>query len=131
MAKLAKRATKKAAKKVAKKAAKQSQKQLTISILERAKELLSKGWTKKTAAKNADNKAVPATAPTAFKFCAFGAIQRSVFDLTGEVNADKEYVILAELGYEDWDELFKFNDGAKTKKSVLSLFSTAIAKLEA
>jgi uncharacterized membrane protein len=129
MAKLAKKAIKKAAKK----AAKQTQKQLVMAVLERAKELLSKpkAWTKGVAARNKEGVAVSSVGKAACQFCAYGAITRSVFDLTGEVNSDSEDIARYALGFDVWDDLFEFNDKAKTKKVVLGLFGTAIQRLEA
>jgi hypothetical protein len=131
MAKTAKKQAKKAAKRAVKKAAKQSKEQLVIAVLSRARELLSKGWTRKVAARDAANVAVYAASFTACKFCAYGAIKRSVLDLTGAENFETEDAVITALGFEVCDGLFHFNDGAKSKKAVLGLFGSAIQRLEA
>lgn len=127
-----KKQAKKAARK-AKKAAKQSKEQLVIAVLSRARELIAKGWTRGNAAKDEHGEAVAPLSEQACTFCAYGAITRSTYDLIGKDSDDAEEEILVTLGFKPrmWDDLFTFNDKAKSKKPILTLFDKAIAKLEA
>lgn len=125
-----KKAAKKA-KKQAKKAAKQSREQLVIAVLSRARELLSKrgGWITEIGAADKDGQEVPFDGKEACRFCATGALDRAAFDLTGEwTNLDPH---INALGFKSAWALENWNDEQASKKAVLSLFSAAIAKLEA
>jgi hypothetical protein len=118
----------KQAKKQTKKAAKQSKAQLVIAVLSRARELLSKGWATEWFAYDLDGKEVGIIDGSACTFCATGAIYRSMHDLTG--STEPADMIFEALDM-DSSDLEQFNDNSKTKKPVLKLFSTAIARLEA
>jgi hypothetical protein len=126
----AKKVAKKAARKT-KKEAKQSKEQLTIAILVRARELLSKrgGWGKDLGAADKEGNEVATSDKTACKFCATGALDRAIYDLTGEIWAPvKPYAEL--LGFVGCGALENWNDERTSKRPVLALFSSAIARLE-
>src|SRR5215467_4356012 len=52
-------------------------------ILTRAAELVVMGWTRGTAARDADGRKVPATALEAVAWCVVGAIDRALCELVG------------------------------------------------
>ncbi len=52
-------------------------------ILTRAAELLAQGWTRGTAARDAQGQPVQSTAPAAAAWCVVGAIDRALYELVG------------------------------------------------
>jgi hypothetical protein len=126
MAKPAKKAARKA-----KKAAKQSKEQLVIAVLSRARELIAKrgGWITEIGAADKQGQEVPFDGKEACRFCATGALDRAAFDLIGEwTNLDPH---INALGFKSAGALENWNDEQTSKKAVLELFGSAIARLEA
>ncbi len=52
-------------------------------ILTRAAELVAQGWTRGTAARDAEGRKVRSTAPEAATWCVVGAIDRALYELVG------------------------------------------------
>ena len=52
-------------------------------ILTRAAELVAQGWTRGTAARDAEGRKVPSTASEATAWCVVGAIDRALYELVG------------------------------------------------
>jgi len=74
-------------------------KSLKHQVLTRALELVSneRSWTRHTVARTASDQPCKVTDPRAAKYCALGAIQRSVFELTGELNHDLAHTAMCHV----------------------------------
>jgi hypothetical protein len=99
-------------------------------VLKRARVLLERGWTQEALARDAENIPCPYMYPEAFKFCALGAIRRSVYELTkgrlvDEVTSNARIQLQRCLpqGYTD---LALYNDSLSTVAPLLAVFDKAI-----
>jgi hypothetical protein len=104
-----------------------------VEILRYARALLAKrgGWTKGSNARDKRGLSINATDANACKFCAFGAIYRSNYDLNRETSTSPVETLLLKAFDKEGFGLAGFNDRQTTVKPVLALYDKAIAKLEA
>lgn len=114
---------------------KKRQEQLVITILERARELVRKGWTRNQMAATKNGKQTDTKSDAACKFCTMGAVGRAYLDLTGDKGniwfSAATRSALSHLEAFAGTSIASFNDSQTTKKPILALFDKALAKLDA
>ena len=71
-----------------KKATKKPRVKLSVQVLQRARALIKKGWTRRSFAKDKRDNVVWVNDPTATKFCLAGALDRATRDLGREKRKD-------------------------------------------
>lgn len=112
-------------------------KPLVWQVVAGARELIAKRgtWTRYTLALTGNNRECDPTHPTAVRFCAFGALLRSAYDLTGEVGqaqALAEKAAVAVTGrtcpHEAFEEIYTLNDGpaVSSRRAILSMFDKSM-----
>lgn len=112
-------------------------KPLVWQVVTGARVLIAKRatWTRYTLALTGNNRECDPTHPKAVRFCAFGALLRSAYDLTGEpgqAQALAEKAAMAITGRnspnEAFEEIFTLNDGpaVSSRKAVLGLFDKSL-----
>src|SRR5262249_53800114 len=94
-------------------------------------------WARYTLALTGNNKDCEPTDARAVRFCAYGALVRAAFDLTGDANqarrlAGRTAMWLTGHGSpeEAYEEIYAINDGApkSSRDAVLQLFDKALAR---
>jgi hypothetical protein len=94
-------------------------------------------WTHYTLAFTGNNKACDPTDRRAVRFCAYGALVRAGFDLTGDVEQAHRLAGQAAMwitGHgspeEAYEEIYSINDGApkSSREAILNLFGKSLAR---
>lgn len=111
---------------------KKDKKQVVIAVIQRAHDLIAKrgGWTKGLYARDAKQQNVAITNETACAFCADGALQRGIYDITGNFNGSIYRAARTAIYETIPDGLTTLNDNQKTKRPVLNLFKKTLLRLE-
>lgn len=101
-------------------------------VLDRALELIRKGWTKRVLARDARGRDVDIDSSDAKAFCALGAIERAEFELKApkRVRGDALRCVRTALGSASSRlDVMAFNDRSPNKKRVVALFEKARAQV--
>ena len=94
-------------------------------------------WTRNYLALTHDNRECDPTDPRAVRFCAYGALVRSAYDLTGdEVRAGMLAGSVAmsitgrQAPQEAFEDIYTMNDGpaVSSRRAILNLFDTALER---
>lgn len=93
-------------------------------VIERALALIEKGFMKKAVAATRRGKHVEVTSDEAVKFCAVGAIERAMWELTGQERFRDAVMIVHNVH----ERLMSEND-EKGKERVIQLFKQRLAEL--
>lgn len=105
-----------------------------VELLRAGRELVKRGWTQGTLARDANGGPVSAYDPTAVCFCAVGSVDtRDSWDEEGLAAFGGALELLEGALSADWgDSLGAFNDAPTTTQAdVVALFDRAIAAAEA
>ena len=108
-------------------------------LIERARAYVAgrSTWTRYTLALTGNNRDCEPTDSRAARFCAFGALVRAGYDLTGNVDQARRLAGQAAMWItgrdspeEAYEEIYTLNDGPRepSRKAVLSLFDKSLAR---
>jgi hypothetical protein len=108
-------------------------------LIERARAYVAgrSTWTRYTLALTGNNRDCEPTDSRAARFCAFGALVRAGYDLTGNVEEARRLAGRAAMWItgqdspeEAYEEIYTLNDGApaSSRKAVLELFDRSLAR---
>jgi hypothetical protein len=108
-------------------------------LIERARDYVAvpSSWTRYTLALTRNNRDCEPTDAKAARFCAFGALVRAGYDLTGDVDQARRLAGQAAMWMtgrdnreEAYEEIYTLNDGPReaSRKAVLSLFEKSLAR---
>jgi hypothetical protein len=95
-------------------------------------------WTRYTLSLTRNNRDCEPTDVTAARFCAYGALVRAGYDLTGDVDqarrlAGRAAMLITgrETPEEAYEEIYTLNDGppVASRKTVLHLFQDSLARI--
>jgi hypothetical protein len=91
-------------------------KPLRSVIVERAREILAdpKRWCRGARAKNKEERSVSVADEGAVMFCAIGAIERAIYERTGELDPEKRENIM-------WEITYAIQGGKENKYSLLAV----------
>jgi len=115
-------------------------KPIFTQIIERARAYVAvrSRWTRYTLALTGNNKDCEPTDPTAVRFCAYGALVRAGFDLTGDVHQARRlagqtamWITGRESPEEAYEEIYSINDGPpkSSRDAILRLFEKGLARV--
>jgi hypothetical protein len=100
----------------------------TVKVLEHAKGLLRKGWTKGVYARNAAGTRVEVCSKAAVSFCMTGAVMRAGYDLGGgTIQAELALRRTPQIAVERFGSFAQLNDHADSVEDVIAVFDAAIA----
>ncbi len=105
-------------------------------IIERAMEIIERGWTRGDLARDANGYPVAVASPAACTFCAVGAISRATRELSDRYDPVVQYEVctkVRELGLpprEKGSQITSFNDRQKRVGPVLTAFRRTIKRLK-
>ena len=114
-------------------------KPIFTQIIERARAYVAtrSRWTRYTLALTGNNKDCEPTDARAVRFCAYGALVRAGFDLTGDADQARRLAGNAAMWItgraspeEAYEEIYTLNDGspASSRKAILHLFEKSLAR---
>jgi hypothetical protein len=114
-------------------------KPLITQIVERARAYVGvrAHWTRYTLALTRNNKDCEPTSAKAARFCAYGALVRAGFDLTGDVHQARRLAGQAAMRItgcgspeEAYEEIYTVNDGPpkSSREAVLRMFDKCLAR---
>ena len=114
-------------------------KPLFTQVVERARAYIAvrSQWTRYTLALTRNNKDCEPTDPKAARFCAYGALVRAAFDVTGDVHQARRLagrtamrVTGSTCPEEAYEAIYSINDGPprSSREAALRLFDTALAR---
>lgn len=114
-------------------------KPLFTQIIERARAYVAvrSHWTRYTLALTRNNRDCEPTDAKAARFCAYGALVRAAFDLTGDAHQARRLagqVAMQITGRdspeEAYEEIYTINDGApkSSREAILNLFDKSLAQ---
>jgi hypothetical protein len=114
-------------------------KPLVHQVADRARSFIAdpRTWTQGAMARTGNHRDCEPTDVRAVRFCAYGAIQRAAFDISGnDSQAQKlaDQVAMLIMGrdspYTAFEEIIAINDGPRStaRKAVLELFDRALVK---
>ncbi len=114
-------------------------KPINTQVIERARAYvaLRSGWTRYTLALTRNNRDCDPTDPRAARFCAFGALVRAGFDITGDVDQARQLASQAAMWMtgrdtpeEAYEAIYTINDGppVSSRKAILELFDASLAR---
>jgi hypothetical protein len=114
-------------------------KPIFTQLIERAREYVAvpSSWTRYTLALTRNNRDCEPTDAKAARFCAFGALVRAGYDLTGDVDQARHlagqaamWITGRETPEEAYEEIYTLNDGPRepSRKAVLNLFEKSLAR---
>ncbi len=89
-----------------------------------------KTWTRNCEARDADGRTVRATSPHAICWCAYGALEKAAFDLTGNGGVASRLQRDAAVklsGFDFGRSLSDINDSIGGREAVVALFKKALA----
>ena len=109
-------------------------------IIERARGYLAlrSNWTRYTLALTRNNRDCDPTDSRAARFCAYGALVRAGFELTGNVDQARRiagntamWMTGRETPEEAYEAIYTINDGppVSSRRAVLSLFDASLARV--
>jgi hypothetical protein len=114
-------------------------KPIFTQVIERARNLIAirSSWTRYTLALTRNNRDCEPTDAKAVRFCAYGALVRAAYDLTG--NADQARRLAGQAAVwitgrrtpeEAYEEIYTLNDGSPvaSRKAVLRLFEESLER---
>lgn len=108
-------------------------------VIERALEYvgLRSRWTRYTLALTRNNRDCEPTDPRATRFCAYGALVRSAYELTGDVDQARKlaaqtaiWITKRDTPEEAYEEIYALNDGppVSSRKAIIALFQASLAR---
>jgi len=114
-------------------------KPIFTQLIERARDYVAvrSKWTRYTLALTRNNRDCEPTDARAARFCAFGALVRAGYDLTGDVDQARRlagqaamWITGRETPEEAYEEIYTINDGspASSRKAILHLFEKSLAR---
>ena len=114
-------------------------KPIFTQLIERARAYVAvpSSWTRYTLALTRNNRDCEPTDAKAARFCAFGALVRAGYDLTGNVDQARHlagqaamWITGRDTPEEAYEEIYTLNDGPRepSRKAVLSLFDKSLAR---
>jgi len=114
-------------------------KPIFTQVVERARAYvaLRSSWTRYTLALTRNNRDCDPTDPRAARFCAFGALVRASYEITGDVDQARRlagqtaiWMTGRETAEEAYEAIYTINDGApvSSRKAVLALFDESLAR---
>jgi hypothetical protein len=114
-------------------------KPIFMQIIERARATVAvrSRWTRYTLALTGNNKDCEPTDPRAVRFCAYGALMRAGFDLTGDVEqarrlAGQTAMWITGRGSpeEAYEEIYAINDGPpkSSRDAILQMFEKGLVR---
>ena len=109
-------------------------------VIERARAYVAvrSSWTRYTLALTRNNRDCEPTDAKAARFCAFGALVRAGYDLTGDVEQARQLAGSAAMWMtgratpeEAYEEIYTINDGppVSSRKAVMRLFDESLARV--
>ena len=115
-------------------------KPIFTQIIERARAYVAtrSRWTRYTLALTGNNKDCEPTDPKAVRFCAYGALVRAGFELTGDVHQARRlagqtamWITGRESPEEAYEEIYTINDGApkSSREAILNLFDKSLTRV--
>jgi hypothetical protein len=115
-------------------------KPIFTQIIERARAYVAtrSRWTRYTLALTGNNKDCEPTDPKAVRFCAYGALVRAGFELTGDVHQARRLAGQAAMWItgrgspeEAYEEIYSINDGPpkSSRDAILQLFEKGLARV--
>lgn len=112
---------------------------VVLMHLKAARELLAKGWTKGSFARNKDNNCTLVDMPDACKWCALGAIYAPVNESARWRQGQPHPLVTAAIREVESTlrqrgcdrDIVRFNDAQTSAEPVLEVFDETIARLEA
>ena len=115
-------------------------KPILTHVIERARAYVAvrSTWTRYTLALTGNNRDCEPTDAKAARFCAYGALVRAGYDLTGDVDQARRLAGQAAMwmtGHqtpeEAYEEIYTLNDGPRepARKAVLALFEKSLARV--
>ena len=114
-------------------------KPIFTQLIERARDYLAvpSNWTRYTLALTRNNRDCEPTDAKAARFCAFGALVRASYDLTGDADQARQlagqaamWITGRDTPEEAYEEIYTLNDGPRdsSRKAVLRLFEKSLAR---
>ena len=114
-------------------------KPIVTQLIERARAYvaLRSNWTRYTLARTGNNRDCEPTDETAARFCAYGALVRAGYDLTGDTDQARRLAGQAAMSItrrhtpeEAYEEIYTLNDGppVSSRKAILALFDESLAR---
>ena len=114
-------------------------KPIFTQLLERARGYvaLRSGWTRYTLARAGNNRDCEPTDVTAARFCAYGALVRAGYDLTGDAEQARRlagqvamWMTGRQTPDDAYEEIYSLNDGppVSSRKAILRLFDKSLAR---
>ena len=115
-------------------------KPIVTQLIERARAFVAvrSKWTRYTLALTRNNRDCEPTDAKAARFCAFGALVRAGYELTGDVDQARRlagqaamHITGRDTPEEAYEDIYTLNDGPPTssRKAVLRLFEDSLARL--
>jgi hypothetical protein len=115
-------------------------KTLVRQILEGARELIETRarWARHNLALTRNNRECDPTEATAARFCAYGALIRSAYNLTGDVKQARDLAGKAAMSmtgrdnpHDAFEAIYSINDGppASSHKSIMLLFAKSLERV--
>jgi hypothetical protein len=95
-------------------------------------------WTRYTLALTSNNRECEPTDLRAKRFCAYGALVRAAFDLTGDPDQSRRlagraaiWVTGSETPEEAYEEIYSINDGPRrsSRKAILQMFDQSLERV--
>jgi hypothetical protein len=115
-------------------------KPIFTQLIERARALVAvrSNWTRYTLALTRNNRDCEPTDAKAARFCAYGALVRAAYDLTGSADQARRlagqaamWITGRQTPEEAYEEIYTLNDGppVSSRKAILSLFDESLARV--
>jgi hypothetical protein len=115
-------------------------KPMYTQVIERARGYVAvrSCWTRYTLALTGNNRDCEPTDAKAVRFCAFGALVRAGYELTGDAEKARElagnvamWMTRRETPEDAYEEIYTINDGppVSSRKAVLRLFDESLARV--
>jgi hypothetical protein len=114
-------------------------KPIFTQLIERARAYVAvpSSWTRYTLALTRNNRDCEPTDAKAARFCAYGALVRAGYDLTGDVDQARRlagqaamWITGRQTPEEAYEEIYTLNDGPRepARKAILALFEKSLAQ---
>ena len=115
-------------------------KPIFTQLIERARDYVAvpSSWTRYTLARAGNNRDCEPTDVTAARYCAYGALVRAGYDLTGDADQARRlagqaamWITGRQTPEEAYEEIYTLNDGppVSSRKAIMRLFEESLARI--